>query len=85
LHVLGKNGFESARKLGRAKAPVLITHGDPDPVIPTSEGRLLFEAANEPKRLLIFPGAGHNVFGSGGDAYLDQVADFIRQSLASNP
>jgi fermentation-respiration switch protein FrsA (DUF1100 family) len=84
LHFLGKNGFESARKLGRAKAPVLITHGDPDPVIPTSEARLLFEAANEPKRLLIFPGAGHNVFGSVGDAYLDQVADFIRQSLADS-
>jgi uncharacterized protein len=82
LHVLGKNGFESAQKLARVKAPVLIVHGSPDPVIPTSEGRLLFEAANEPKRLLIFPGAGHNVFGSVGDPYLDQVAEFIRASMS---
>jgi len=81
LHFLGKNDFESARKLGSVRAPVLITHGDPDPVIPTSEARLLFEAANEPKRLLIFPGAGHNVFGSVGDPYLDQVVQFIRESL----
>ena len=81
LHFIGKNGFESARKLGSVKAPVLIVHGDPDPVIPTSEGRLLFEAANEPKRLLIFPGAGHNVFGSVGDPYLEQVARFIRESV----
>jgi uncharacterized protein len=84
LHFLGKNDFESARKLRSVKAPVLITHGDPDPVIPTSEARLLFEAANEPKRLLIFPGAGHNVFGSVGDPYLDQVAQFIRESLPGN-
>ena len=81
LHFVGKNDFESAQKLRRVKAPVLIVHGEPDPVIPTSEGRLLFEAANEPKRLLIFPGAGHNVFGSLGDPYLDQVVEFIRVSM----
>ena len=81
LHFVGKNDFESAQKLRRVKAPVLIVHGEPDPVIPTSEGRLLFEAANEPKRLLIFPGAGHNVFGSLGDSYLDQVVEFIRASM----
>ncbi|HET8782887.1 MAG TPA: alpha/beta hydrolase [Pyrinomonadaceae bacterium] len=81
LHFIGKNDFESARKLRSVKSPVLIAHGDPDPVIPASEARLLFEAANEPKRLLIVPGAGHNVFGSVGDPYLDQVAQFIRESV----
>lgn len=81
LHFLGKNRFESAQKLAKVKAPVLISHGDPDPVVPTSEGRLLYAAANEPKRLLIFPGAGHNVFGSAGDSYLNQLIDFINQSL----
>ena len=84
LHFLGKNGFESARKLASVRAPVLIVHGDPDPVVPTSEGRILFEAANQPKRLLIFPGAGHNVFGSVGDPYLNQVAEFIRESVPND-
>jgi fermentation-respiration switch protein FrsA (DUF1100 family) len=63
------------------KSPVLITHGDPDPVIPTDQGRQLFAAANEPKRLLIFPGAGHNVFGSVGNSYLDLVATFITAAV----
>jgi fermentation-respiration switch protein FrsA (DUF1100 family) len=81
LHFLAKNRFESAQKLSRVTAPVLISHGDPDPVLPTSEARLLFAAANEPKQLLIIPGAGHNVLGSGGDAYQNQVFDFIRQWL----
>jgi fermentation-respiration switch protein FrsA (DUF1100 family) len=82
LHFLGKNRFESAQKLARVKAPVLVTHGDPDPVIPTEEARILFAAANEPKKLLIFRGAGHNVFGSLGEEYLIQVEHFIRESLA---
>lgn len=81
LHFLGKNRFESARKLALVRAPVLITHGDPDPVIPTAEARLLFASANEPKKLLTFGGAGHNVFGSLGESYLDQVEKFIREAI----
>ena len=77
LHFLAKNRFESARKLSGIRVPVLITHGEPDPVISANESRALFAAANEPKRLLIFPGAGHNVFGTQGKAYLDQVEEFI--------
>jgi pimeloyl-ACP methyl ester carboxylesterase len=77
LHRLARNRFESAQKLRTVRVPVLITHGDPDPVIPTSEGHALFAAANEPKNLLIVPGAGHNVFGSAGTTYLDQIEKFI--------
>lgn len=81
LHVLSRNRFESARKLATVKAPILIAHGDPDPVIPASEARLLFAAANEPKQLLILPEGGHNLFGSLGDQYFNQVEQFIRRSL----
>ena len=81
LHFLGKNRFESARKLNRVKVPILIAHGDPDRTIPTSEARLLYAAANEPKKLLIIPGAGHVVFGSAGEPYLNQVEQFIRASI----
>ena len=81
LHFLGKNRFESARKLASVKSPILITHGDPDHTIPTNESKMLFASANEPKKLLIFPGAGHNVFGSLREQYLSQVEQFIRVSL----
>jgi uncharacterized protein len=82
LQFIGRNRFESADKLKKITVPVLITHGDPDPVLPTEEAHKLFAAANDPKRLLIFPGAGHNVFGSLGDSYLDQIEQFIRTSVA---
>lgn len=81
LHSLARNRFDSAEKLKQIKVPVLVSHGDPDPVIPLAEGRALYAAANEPKQLLIFPGAGHNVFGSAGQVYLDQLTTFIRAAL----
>jgi uncharacterized protein len=85
LHFLGKNRFESARKLTGVKAPVLIIHGDPDPIIPTAEAQLLFKSANEPKKILIVHGAGHNVFGSGGGEYLTQLKEMIIALLPSTP
>lgn len=81
LRRVGKNRFESARKLASVHCPVLIVHGDPDRTIPTDNARRLYAAANEPKRLLLVPGADHNVFGSGGDDYLDELAAFIRGAL----
>ncbi|HEY0004019.1 MAG TPA: alpha/beta hydrolase [Pyrinomonadaceae bacterium] len=85
LHSLGKNRFESARKLSGVSCPVLITHGDPDPTIPTEQSHVLYDAARGPKKLLLFPGAGHNVVGFGGDAYLKQVADFINDAVQPEP
>ena len=85
LHFLGRNRFESARKLASVKSPVLISHGDPDPTIPTKEAQALFASANEPKKLLIIPGAGHVVFGSAGEQYLTQVEEFIQEFVVKRP
>lgn len=85
MHSLARNRFTSAEKLKHVKVPVLVSHGDPDPVIPLDEGRALYAAANEPKKLLIFPGAGHNVFGSAGPVYSDQLIAFIRDALHTSP
>ena len=81
LHFLGRNRFESARKLASVRSPILIAHGDPDGTIPTSEAHLLFASANEPKRLLIVPGAGHVVFSAAGEQYLSQVEQFMRDAM----
>lgn len=83
LHFLGKNRFESARKLAKVKSPILIAHGDPDGTIHTSEAQILFAAANEPRKLLIVPGAGHVPFASAGEPYLNQVEQFMREALTA--
>jgi fermentation-respiration switch protein FrsA (DUF1100 family) len=82
LHRLGKNRFESARKIANVKCSVLVTHGTNDPIVPVEQGRKLYESARDPKRLLMVPNGGHNLFGNGGEAYLDQVVNFIRESGA---
>jgi fermentation-respiration switch protein FrsA (DUF1100 family) len=52
--------YESTKYIAQVQAPLLILHGDRDPVIPVAMGRELFRLANEPKRLAIFPGGGHS-------------------------
>ena len=51
--------YESSRHIAGVKAPVLVLHGVRDQVIPVDMGRALFAAANEPKRLEIFPEGRH--------------------------
>jgi fermentation-respiration switch protein FrsA (DUF1100 family) len=82
LHFLARNRFDSAHKLLQVHCAVLVTHGEPDQIIPTQQGRALFAAANEPKKLVIFPGAGHNVFGSVGDKYLEMIAEFVNDVVS---
>lgn len=62
--------YDSAARIGEVRVPVIVIHGAGDRVVPAEQGRRLYEAANEPKRLLIVPGAGHNdLVDVGGAAY----------------
>jgi fermentation-respiration switch protein FrsA (DUF1100 family) len=83
FHWFGRNSFASAAKLPRVACPVLIAHGDPDLIVPVAQSRALYAAAHEPKRLLILPGASHNIAGLCGARYLDEVAGFMRAALAA--
>ncbi|MFL6336687.1 MAG: alpha/beta hydrolase [Pyrinomonadaceae bacterium] len=78
---LTKNKLDTVSKLPRVRCPVLVVHGDRDSIIPVAQGRSLFEAAPEPKRLVIMKGAGHNDLSIvGGEKYIDTLAEFVRQS-----
>jgi pimeloyl-ACP methyl ester carboxylesterase len=62
--------YNSIEKLPRIQCPLLIIHGDGDALIPVEEGLALYEAANQPKELIIVEGAGHNdVSLCAGDRY----------------
>ncbi len=79
---LTKNKLDTASKLPGVRCPVLVIHGDRDEVIPASQGRTLFEAAPEPRRLIVVKGAGHNDLSNvGGEEYLDTLAEFVRGSI----
>jgi fermentation-respiration switch protein FrsA (DUF1100 family) len=60
--------YETRAYIGRVHMPLLILHGEADEVIPAAMGRELLGLANEPKRLVILPDAGHsNIYIDGND------------------
>ncbi|HEY2838010.1 MAG TPA: alpha/beta hydrolase, partial [Pirellulales bacterium] len=60
VRLLIRSQFNSAAKIAQYHGPLLQCHGDADEIVPVQFGQRLFEAANEPKRLVLFPGGGHN-------------------------
>ena len=57
--MLLKDRYDSIKKIGDVRSSLLIMHGDEDMVIPQSQGKKLFEAANHPKEFASILGAGH--------------------------
>ncbi|WP_454198981.1 alpha/beta hydrolase [Nocardia sp. Marseille-Q1738] len=68
------NAYPNERRIRELRAPVLIMHGDQDELLPPRHAERLYAAAREPKRLVVFPGAGHNdLITVGGSAWYDLV------------
>ena len=66
ISLLITDKYDNERNIRSVTAPVLILHGEQDEVIPVEMGRRIFRAANEPKRIEIFPRGTHNdLFGYG--------------------
>lgn len=77
VQLMIKDRFDSVDHIGRVRAPILAFHGGADQVIPNQLGARLLEAANEPKRFVIIPGAGHNtVFAAGGAT---EALEFLKE------
>jgi len=52
--------FDSLDKIGNIRLPVLLVHGTDDRFVPPRFSQQLFDAARQPKTLLLVPGATHN-------------------------
>jgi len=72
--------LDSLSKIGRYHGPLLQSHGDPDSVVPFPLGKRLFEAANQPKQFLRYPGCDHN--DPRPLEYYDALARFVAELLA---
>jgi fermentation-respiration switch protein FrsA (DUF1100 family) len=59
VRLLLKDRYDSFARIGRIDAPLLITHGDRDTMVPLQFGRKLFAAASEPKEFFTLDSAGH--------------------------
>ncbi len=77
---LMKDKFDSRPKARKSNKPILIVHGEQDPIIPLSHARALYAASNEPKELLVLPGREH--VGLYDHGMKPAVERFISQHLA---
>lgn len=78
-------GFRPEDVVARiAPRPSLFIGVEEDTLVPTGETLALFAAAQEPKRLKMFPAIGHHgvYYGENLPEMLDAVADFLDDALA---
>ena len=63
-----------------APTPLLVVHGDQDPVVPLEFGKRIYELADPPKKLHVIAGGGHLIAGPNGrararEAIIDWIAN----------
>ncbi len=67
----------------RVRVPVLISHGKNDSFIKAEYAQSLYDAANEPKQLVIVDRAEHNdVWEIGGATYENAIGSFFEKNLS---
>ncbi|MBS0242166.1 MAG: alpha/beta hydrolase [Proteobacteria bacterium] len=71
--------YETMSHIGRVRAPLLVIHGEKDRIIPVSMGKTVFAAANEPKKLILFPEGNHVDLDEHGA--IEQVTDWLRSTI----
>jgi uncharacterized protein len=60
VSLLLRDRYDSAALARRLDAPLLVVAGGRDQIVPASHSRRLFDAAPQPKRLVVLDGADHN-------------------------
>lgn len=79
VRLLLRHRFDSVSVASRVACPVLIVHGDADPIVPLALGERLRAAFAGPAELLVVPGAGHNDLSLARSGPVGaRVADFLR-------
>ena len=73
-----RDRYPSIDRIRQINSPLLVIAGSNDTVIPVGQSRRLFDAAREPKRLVIVEGADHNDESvSAGPDVVAAVASFL--------
>ena len=72
--------LDPAKALENARCPVLLMAGDSERVLKMVEIEYLFGCIPEPKRLVVFPGAGHeDLLALNPRRYAREVSKFLRE------
>lgn len=60
VRLLLRDQFDVAGPIGHLDVPVLVIAGEDDSIVPLRQSRAVFEAASEPKEMIVVDGARHN-------------------------
>ncbi|MEV0687768.1 alpha/beta hydrolase [Nocardia sp. NPDC050378] len=75
------DAYPNLRRISALRVPVLMMHGEHDELLPLRHAERLYAAANEPKQLIVVPGAGHNdvidTLGSRWPQLIAQWSEFL--------
>ena len=76
--------FDTETRVRALRAPVWVSHGTRDLIIPSRMGQRVYAAAAHKGELLLVPGAGHNdVPEAGGEAYWQWLARALGRASAA--
>lgn len=80
VSLLLKDRYPSDERMGLIRVPTLVIAGDADSTVPLEQSRAIYEAAPEPKRLVVIEGADHNdgALVAGADM-VDEIVQFLER------
>ena len=76
--------FRNDEKVPRVKVPILIIHGEADPIVPARMATQLFNSATSQARIVIVPEANHiDSLARGGESLQLQIRQFIETNTSA--
>jgi len=81
VSLLSRYQYNTKKSIAAISCPLLLAHSRDDEIIPFEEGMEIFDAAPEPKQLLIMRGGHNDGFIVSGQEYMEAIALFIEKSL----
>ena len=78
VRLLLRDRFAAVDQIQRIRVPLLVIAGANDRIVPIEHSRRLYDAANEPKTLVVIPGADHNDYELlAGDEMIQAIVRFL--------
>ncbi len=78
ISVLLWDRYSNLERIRRLEVPVLVIAGSADSVVPLAQSQRVYEAASEPKEIVVIGGADHNDFElTAGDQLMAAVVAFL--------
>lgn len=82
--ILLRDRFPNVEAVAGLAVPVMVVAGSEDRIVPIGQSRQIYEAAPDPKRMLVIEGARHNdleLFA--GEEMIEGITEFLTETIGS--